>query len=49
MSATKSMMTKSMTIIRHCGVVLQEQNNNDEYGVGTNVSCWCQLSMVLAL
>jgi hypothetical protein len=33
----------------HCNVVLQEQKNNDEHGVGISVSCWCRLSMVLTL
>ncbi len=48
-NATKSIMTISTTVLHHCGVVLQEQKNNVEYGVGTSVSCWCQLSMVLTL
>jgi hypothetical protein len=48
-SATKSIMTISTAVLHHCGVVLQEQKNNVEYGVGTSVSCWCQLSMVLTL
>jgi hypothetical protein len=43
------MTTSNCATCGHCSVVLQEQKNNDEHGVGTSVSMVLVLVLVVGV